>query len=132
MQDINKFIAEHSGERINFDGVAYKGQCTQLVKQFAKESGWQIPNSGGTNRAIDYKNFTNGYKFIKNTPSGVPVPGDFAIFSVGYYGHIALVIGGSNSRALHTFEENDLIGSGAHVKTYDYVRPSCIGWLHKV
>lgn len=123
MIDIHKFVEKWNGVECN--NGPYKDQCVNLIKQWEAENGW--PTTYGN--AIDYAKGQPGWKFVKNTPTGVPPVGAIAVFKVGEFGHVVLVLPGSNQRTLVAFEQNDPLGSPCHVRNYNYVSPQCLGWL---
>lgn len=139
--NLTDFINTFNGQKYLFPGQGedYRGQCTQICKEWARVNGWPVPNSGGSNRAVDYKNFTgDAYKFTLNTRYGVPNPGDFVIFSgpasetneTKKYGHIAIFIAG-NTETFTAFEQNWPKGSACHTQTHGYIGAEykVIGWL---
>lgn len=138
--DLVQFINEHQGKREVFDNENYRGQCTQICKLWALANGWPIPNSGGTDRAVDYKNFTNGYVFIENTRYGVPNRGDIVIWQGPWsekeeskkYGHVGIFESGSTETFV-TFEQNWPKGKPCQLNRHGYfgAEYSVIGWLHK-
>ena len=123
MIDINGFVAKWNGQEC--ETGPYRDQCVNLIKEWEAENGW--PTTYGN--AIDYAKGQPGWTWVGNTPAGVPPAAAIAVFRVGQYGHVALVLPGSNTRTLVTFEQNDPLGSSCHVHNYDYLRPVCLGWL---
>jgi surface antigen len=126
MIDINQFVEKWNGKECNTG--PYPDQCVNVIKEWCAENGW--PTTWGN--AIDYwNNGEAGWTKTANTPTGVPPAGAIAVFNVGQYGHVALVLPGSNQLTLVTFEQNDPLGSYCHVHNYNYLRPQCLGWLTK-
>ncbi len=54
--------------------------------------------------------YPSGFKVLKNTPSFVPKPGDFAVwqpgYGIGYAGHTAIVIGPSTTNYFYSVDQN--------------------------
>lgn len=126
---LEEFIAVYNGKFEMFDNESYRGQCTQIVKRWCQEQGNPVPNSGGTNKANDYKKFNNGHEFIPNTPTGMPNKGDIVIWktTVGSgYGHVAIYCSG-NLKNFLSFEQNWPQLSPCHVQYHDYNQVE--GWL---
>lgn len=126
---LDELINEYEGQRVFLTDPDYLGECTQICKIWAKRNGWPIPNSGGTNKALDYKNYRNGYEFIENTPDNVPTAGDIVVWGrqVGYYGHVAIFVSG-NEMLFKSFDQNWPQGSSCHTQDHNYF--GVIGWLH--
>lgn len=127
---LQEFITNFSGQRVFLDDESYRGECTQIVKIWAKQNGWPIPNSGGTNKALDYKNFTDGYEFIENTPENVPSAGDIVVWGreVGSFGHVAIAVD-ANTDKFESFDQNWPQGTTCHIQAHNYFGVS--GWLHR-
>ncbi len=136
MIDIHAFVAKWNGKVIP---GPIADQCVNVIKEWEKENGW----STTFGNAIDYSKGQAGWQWIKNTPTGVPPAGAAVVFQEPMvwdsqskiwveYGHIALAYTGSNQKVLVTFEQNDPLGSAAHIKDYNYINPKCLGWLVKV
>lgn len=140
--NLTDFIDAHTGQNYLFPGAGedYRGQCTQIVKEWAQVNGWPVPNSGGSNRAVDYKNFAGDFMFITNTRYGVPEPGDIVIFKGPAsepdenkkYGHVSIFVTG-DTETFDSFEQNWPKGSACHIQHHGYVggQYDVIGWLHQ-
>lgn len=104
------------------------GQCVSVPNLFAVENGWAELFGAGDDTALHiWQNGVVGYQKITNIPGpngNAPVPGDFVFFS---YNHVALVQA-ANLNTVFTFEQNDPVGSGAHLKAYSY--SNVLGWFH--
>lgn len=126
---LQELITNFTDKRVFFDDENYRGECTQICKIWAKQNGWPIPNSGGTNRAADYKNFTDGYDFIKNTPENFPVAGDIVVWGreVGSYGHVAIAVTAGPSNEFQVFDQNWPQGSPCRLQVHNYY--GVVGWL---
>lgn len=125
---IYEFVSKYNGKFIDNDKV-YGAQCVDVVKQWIADNGWKMKSGN----AIDWQN--NGddfYKWVKNTTSAVPSPGDIIVFSVGKYGHIGLVVS-ANVNTVDVFNQNWPHGNTTDpcvVTRFNYISPKVVGWLH--
>lgn len=129
---IQDFVKKYQGKIVADPWGAYKGECVSLVKMWLKENGWPILHGNAINWQY---NGGNGYQWIKNYVWTVPKAGDIAVFQIGQYGHIGIVMPGSNGRSMDVFSQNWPTGNDtdpAKVTTFDYVRPKCLGFIRKV
>lgn len=129
---LQDFINKYNNQPIEADGSqpgssSYR-QCVDLVKAYIQEVLGLTPFH---DNAIDYAtNFPHDqYEFVKNTPKGVPNPGDIVIFSYKPYGHVSVFISG-DAKSFQSFDQNFPIGSFCHVQEHDY--KYVVGWLHPV
>lgn len=128
IDQLKKFIPKYQGTLVTDPYGFYRGQCVSLVKRWLQFNKW--PMRWGN--AKDWvTNGYEGYKYYKNTPKFLPLVGDMAIFNYGKYGHIGIVQS-ATLRSMKVFQQNDPIGSPAVVKTYNYTKPPCIGFLRKL
>jgi surface antigen len=125
---IYEFVSKYNGKFIDNDKV-YGAQCVDVVKQWIADNGWKMKSGN----AIDWQN--NGddfYKWVKNTTSAVPSPGDIIVFSVGKYGHIGLVVS-ANVNTVDVFNQNWPHGNKTDpcvITRFNYISPKVVGWLH--
>jgi surface antigen len=128
ISQLKLFIKKYQGKLVADPLGFYKGQCVSLVKQWLKFNKW--PAKRGN--AIDWQdNDDKNYGYYKNTPKFIPLCGDLAIFDTGKYGHIGIVQSATD-KSMKVFQQNDPIGSPATIKTYNYIKPRCIGFLRKL
>lgn len=123
------FIILNTGKILADPWGTWKGQCVSLAKQWIAFNGWPMLSGN----AIDWQYNGDGkhYRFIKNLATTVPKPGDFAIFSVGKFGHIGIVVNGTVA-VMQVFGQNYPLGSPAKIMQFNYLKPKCIGFLRKV
>lgn len=125
-QNLQAFINAWNGKKCG------DGQCVALAHTWATADGASIPNH---NFAYQYANTNpSGWKWVKNTPTGVPSPGDIVVWgadaSVGVpVGHVAVFVSG-NTRTFSSFDENWPTGSYCHVQSHSYT--DVAGWLHRM
>lgn len=107
------------------------GQCVALAHAWAIADGKDIPSHA---YAYQYAYTSpSGWRWITNTPTGVPSPGDLVVWganaSVGVpYGHIAVFVSG-NTRSFNSFDQNWPLGSRCHIQSHSYTDVQ--GWLHR-
>lgn len=127
--DYQTFKNKTLGKLVDDGDGNYKGECVSLVKNYIKIQGWPFKRGN----AIDWqKNGDDFYKWVKNTPTGVPEQGDFIIFSVGKYGHIGIV-DSATSKEVFVLNQNWPHGNDTdpvQITRFDYIKPQCVGWLH--
>lgn len=101
-----------------------------LTAQWIKEMNWPKTKPVGTAGEF-YKKADSYYQWIPNRPWNVPKPGDMIVFDVaGYIEHVAIVVS-ANVWKVTVLEQNMPLYSRCHLSTYNYLKPRCIGWLHK-
>ncbi|KKK61702.1 hypothetical protein LCGC14_3011700, partial [marine sediment metagenome] len=128
---LNQFISNLNGQ---FVEVSYKKalyQCMDLAYNWA--FALNIPKAT-IQRLYAYEVFTKAtdltreyFDVIPNTPDGIPQDGDLVVFKGGKAGHIAIALGGGNTRSFMRFEQNNPLGTHAHVQSGGYV--NILGWL---
>lgn len=123
------FITKYQGKIVTDPWGGYRGECVSIVKRWISENGWPMKSGN----AIQWQN--NGddfYKWIKNTTSAVPSPGDLIVFSIGTYGHIGIVAS-ANAYTVDVFNQNWPHGNSTDpcvITRFNYVNPKVLGWLH--
>ena len=104
MINLIDFMVSLVGKQVSFDAASeFNGECTQLVKKWAQLNGWSIPN-GGSENAWGFRNYRNGYTFIRNSRYAVPSVGDIVVSSGGV-GHVAIALPSDDSN-LFCFGQN--------------------------
>lgn len=90
---------------INVDG-RFGAQCWDLPNYLLKRY-WGFFTWGNANAMAQKSNY-RGYKFqiIRNTKNFVPKPGDFAVWTGGAWGHVAIVVGPSNKSYFTSVDQN--------------------------
>lgn len=109
---------------VNIDG-RYGYQCWDLPN-YIFERYWGFRTWGNANamaRRSQYPNRT--WKIYANTPSFVPKPGDVAVWTYGWAGHTAIVVGPSDKNHFRCVDQNwynanQYYGSKAAYVNHDY------------
>jgi surface antigen len=126
--NLNDFIKKYQGKIVSDPWGTYKGECVSLVKMWIKENGWPMKRGNAINWQY---NGNGGYTWIKNYWWTIPKPGDMAVFQVGYYGHIGIVVS-ANMWNMQVFNQNWPQGNDtdpAQITNFNYTKPKCIGFL---
>ncbi len=119
-----KFIELNDGKFIEVAGSANAlNQCTDLANAYLRDV-LNHPIVEWTN-AIDFPEKLTDFKWIENTPAGIPQQGDLMIF-FGYYGHISIFDEG-NVNLFRSFDQNYPANSPAHIQQHNY--SNVFGWL---
>jgi surface antigen len=129
--NINDFVQKYSGKIVADPWGTYKGECVSLVKMWLQENGWPMLRGNAINWQY---NGGSAYRWIKNYAWTVPQPGDIAVFQVGVYGHIGIVVS-ANVRTMDVFNQNWPTGNDtdpARITRFNYTSPKCLGFLRKV
>ncbi|MBE7356737.1 glucosaminidase domain-containing protein [Staphylococcus haemolyticus] len=96
------------GKRIDLPGSGGGPQCWDLPN-YIFERYWGFRTWGN---AVDmaYYKYPKGFRFIKNTPDFVPLPGDIAVWhpgnGIGWAGHTGIVVGPSNKKTFRCVDQN--------------------------
>jgi len=128
MISITNFVSKWTGRKIDYD-KAYGAQCVDVLKQWEAENKWKITH--GNANATRYNADGVNYKWIVNTPIAVPRAGDMIEFALGGYGHVGVVVS-ATVWSVKVFEQNNPIGSSCHLRSYNYLKPRCVGWLRSL
>lgn len=122
---IKTFVDQNNGKYLDFDG-AYGAQCVDLIQFWCKANGWPTFSGNAINIFGQHPSI---FDSIKNTPTGIPQPGDILVWGTGLgpYGHTAIFISGDTKTFL-SFDINYPLGTPAHVQSHNY--NALIGWLH--
>lgn len=128
---VDEFVNKYNGKYVEYHSYSAgaKNQCVDLANQWIDE-GLGLKAIIGTN-AIDFpgKAVEMGWEWIPNFPEGMPDPGDLIIYE-GQYGHIDIALGGCTIFKIQAFSQNYPTGSPCIIRTSNYLKPKCIGWLH--
>lgn len=105
--DVKEWAISRIGKRLDVDGY-YSSQCWDLPNYLLRRY-WGFTTSGNAKDMAWYK-YPSGFNVLKNTPSFVPKPGDFAVwqpgYGIGYAGHTAIVIGPSTTSYFYSVDQN--------------------------
>lgn len=106
-KDVKEWAISRIGKRLDVDSY-YGSQCWDLPNYLLKRY-WGFTTSGNAKDMAWYK-YPSGFKVLKNTPSFVPKPGDFAVwqpgYGIGYAGHTAIVIGPATKSYFYSVDQN--------------------------
>lgn len=129
---LEDFIKKYDGKQVEFhsfsSGALY--QCVDIVNAYIVEVLGLNPILG-TN-AVDFPSkLDSDYTYVKNTPDGVPLPGDVIVFKkygslYGTPGHIA-VVKEATVNSMTVFEQNYPTGKPCKIGTHNYL--GCVGWF---
>lgn len=130
---LNQFVENLQGQ---FVEVSYKEaiyQCMDLAYTWVFCLGF--PKST-IQHTYAYEVFTSPnsttlehFEIIPNSTTAIPQDGDLVIWSNKYgpAGHIAIALGGGNTSKFWCFEQNNPLGSNAHLQERSYT--NVLGWL---
>ena len=114
LKTYDKFIADHIGKAVDFDGVA-GAQCVDLAKCYLHEV-FGIEAGAWGDAHCWYDNFNSilalkaNFTRIANTPDFVPRKGDIAVWSgglsAGGWGHIAVCTGEGDTQHFYSHDQN--------------------------
>jgi len=135
---LSEFIDKYNGKTVEAGGSANAlNQCVDLANQYLKE----VLNHAivlGANAKDFPSRIGTDFEFIKNTPSGIPLPGDLIIWGspygkyveggkTVYAGHIGIFTDGT-SMNFTSFDQNWIVGSPCKLVAHTYT--GVLGWLH--
>lgn len=130
---LNQFVENLQGQ---FVEVSYKDaiyQCMDLAYNWVFCLGF--PKST-IQHTYAYEVFTSPnattlehFEIIPNSLTAIPQDGDLVVWSNKYgpAGHIAIALGGGNTDKFWCFEQNNPLGSNAHLRERSYT--NVLGWL---
>lgn len=129
---LQEFIHKYTGVPVDFDG-RYGNQCVDLARQYVKEV-LKVPQFkpvvGAADMCTSYD--PKYFNAIKNTPDGVPQPGDIMIWNKragGGYGHVGIFSHGDVNE-FWSFDQNWPPGSLPKLVRHTY--SNLYGWLRPV
>jgi surface antigen len=125
--DIEKFIKEVEGKKINTDG-ADNGECTAIPHLWQKVNGWPIV-TGNADQTLDRAS-SSAYEKVHNSASNYPPKGAIMVWDGswgGGYGHTAVVVS-ANEHSFDSVEQNNGDGGLAHVVTHPHYK-GVLGWF---
>ena len=110
----DKFIKNHNGKAVDYDGTAWV-QCVDLIKCYLNEVFGIKPGAWGD--AHDYyDNFSarpqlvENFTRIANTPDFVPQKGDICVWksslSSGGWGHVSIATGEGDTTYFYSYDQN--------------------------
>lgn len=122
------FLNQYNGQRGVGNTPENKGECVGLVMVWIKYI--NSPHIWGHAKDILTNADRTAYEVILNTPSAVPQKGDVVVWSSrfnGTYGHTAIATGSGNINIFEVFEQNNPVGNGCRLHSYNYNYVT--GWL---
>jgi len=130
----NQFVDNLNGQ---FVEVSYKKalyQCMDLVYNWAFCLGFP---KATIQHLYAYQAYTNPidltkeyFDLIPNTPNAIPQDGDIVVWnktSSNIAGHIAIALSGGTTNSFMCFEQNNPLGTNAHIQSWRYT--NVLGWL---
>lgn len=129
---LKQFIDKWNSLGIDFDGAA-GFQCMDVYRMYCREvlKYPQSPALGLHGKASDVWTtyLKEWFTQVKNTPTGVPSPGDVVIWNTKMglgYGHIAVVVK-ADVNSMDVFEQDGAVQGKARIKNRTYT--NVLGWL---
>lgn len=130
---LNQFVANLNGQFVEVSSKSAIYQCMDLAYNwvFCLDYPKITIQHGNAYEVYTAPNDTTRQYFdiIPNTPDGIPQDGDLVVWSSSYgpAGHIAIALGGGTVNSFMCFEQNNPLGTNAHLQSRSYYR--VLGWL---
>lgn len=128
---LNQFVENLNGQFVEVSSKSALYQCMDLAYTWV--FCLDIPKATIQN-TYAFEVFTKPkpitleyFDLIPNTPSGFPIDGDIVVWKGGEAGHIAVALSGSTKDKLLIFEQNNPLGTNAHIQERGYT--NVLGWL---
>lgn len=128
---IQDFVSQNNGRALDYDG-SYGAQCMDLINYWARALG-KRQFMGNANNVAGQNH--DQWRWVANTPSGVPAPGSIVCFAAnanyvdvhtGQFGHVDLFLSG-NTASFTGFDQN---WSGVqHCQQVHHSYHAVLGWL---
>lgn len=134
MLQIEKFYNKYKGKIIGDHNNKDVGECVSVVQKYQKEQKWPILYGNAIMWQYHGRTGKDGYRFIPRRLLTVPRPSDFAVFDVGRYGHIGIVMR-ANVLKMEVVNQNWPSGKlkdPVTLTSFNYKNPTCVGFLRKV
>jgi len=131
--NFDDFIKKYNGKKVEYHSYSSNSlyQCADLSNKYIVEC-LGLPAIIGTNAQDFPKKCGSNFKYIENTPEGIPQKGDLVIWSsADNVGHIAIFIDGDANK-FNSFDQNYPTGSACHIQSHTYLRPKVIGWMRSL
>ncbi|GEM_PF-2613368 len=130
MLSLKDFIKKYNGKKVEYHSYisGALNQCVDVCNQYIVEC-LGLPAIIGTNAQDFPKKCGSNFKYIKNTPDGVPQEGDLVVWSsADNVGHIAIFVDGDANK-FNSFDQNYPTNTACHIQSHTYLRPKVIGWM---
>lgn len=130
---LNQFIDNLNGQFVELSSKTALYQCMDLAYAWTFVLGFPkatIQNGYAYQVWTAPKDITRvHFELIPNSPTAIPQDGDLVIWSNSYgpAGHIAIALGGGTVNSFMCFEQNNPLGTNAHVQSRSYTH--VLGWL---
>lgn len=128
---LNQFVEFLNGQFVELSSREAEYQCMDLA--YAWILFLRLPKATIQN-TYAYEVYTKPktisleyFEFVPNTPDAFPIDGDVVVFKGGTAGHIAIGLSGSTKTKLLIFEQNNPLGTHAHIQERSYT--NVLGWL---
>ena len=133
---LNQFIADLNGQFVEVSDRTNTYQCMDLAFLWVFVLGFPkatIQNLYAYQVWTNPKAITKQYfDLIPNTSDFIPQDGDITVFnktSGNIAGHIGIALGGGTTKTFKNFEQNNPLGTNAHIQTQNYNSPPLLGVL---
>lgn len=123
---LQEFLIKWNGKYCEVAGSSAVNQCVDLANAYIRDV-LNLPIIEWTNATNFPDKAGDAYYYIANTPTGVPLEGDIAVWD-GAIGHIAIFLEG-NANRFTSFDQNYPTGSPCHIQGHTYANVK--GWLRK-
>lgn len=132
-EKLNTFISNLNGQFVEVSDRTNIYQCLDLVYLWV--FALDIPKAT-IRRLYAYEVYDKAddltrqyFELIGNTPDAIPQPGDLVVWNNKYgpAGHIAIATGEGNTTSFMCFEQNNPLGTNAHVQLRKYT--NVVGFL---
>lgn len=132
-EKVNLFISNTNGQFLEVSSKDALYQCMDLAYVWAFVLGFP---KATIQHQFAYQVFANAsdltrqyFDIITNTPEAIPQDGDLVVWGDKYgpAGHIAVALGGGSLTSFKCFEQNNPIGTNAHIQSRGY--DNVLGWL---
>lgn len=124
--NLNEFVAFWNG-RVAHWPTGIGGQCVDLVNFWLSNCG--LPPFTGEYAYQEAGEAWPRARWVANTPSGVPSPGDVVVWGtgIGTAGHTDVFVSGTVD-SFTGFDQNWPVGSPCHIQPHSY--EFVLGWQH--
>lgn len=127
---LNQFISNLNGQFVEVSDKTNIYQCMDLAYLWVFCLGFPKATIQKLYASDVYTNFNDlanqYFNLIPNTPDAIPQDGDLIVWK-GTIGHIAIGLSGGNTKTFMCFEQNNPLGTNAHIQSHDYT--NVLGFL---
>lgn len=132
-EKLEQFVSYFNGQYVEVSYRPAQYQCMDLAYIWTALLGApkaSIQQSSANKVWDNASDLTREYfDLIPNTPDAIPQDGDIVVWNTKYgqYGHIGIALSGGTKYRFRVFEQNNPIGTNAHIQERGYTNIS--GWL---